>query len=193
MKELLALHEEIVAIYGYYVQVQTGVGEWHKLLKELVDTQRTNSSNIVYFGRGDPNSSDSRYQYVATIADLIDNSARTGRLSYIHRRSVIVFIVASWEDYYRGRIAQELRIERADVTSDVFRDLNKYRQAIVHARGILRANPKVILHFRRGDHVVLTDEHMDSIFRLIVDELNRLGRTLYNNEPGFKFNKGLSN
>ena len=109
----------------------------------------------------------------------------------IHRRSVIVVLVASWEDRFCKRIADECGIAKDDVTSDLFHDLNRYRQAILHASGKLREDAKLLRFFRREDRVALTEDQMDSIFRMIIDELNRIGTEFYDSNPGFDFDKRL--
>ena len=110
-----------------------------------------------------------------------------------YRESVIAFSYALWEDQYRGRIAHECKLANKNkIKSDVFYDLNKYRQAILHSGGRLAAEPKVIRFFNRGEEVLLTDDHMYELFSLLVGELNRLGREYYRQDPQFSLDRPLN-
>ena len=191
MKELADLKQKLIDIYGYYVQVHAGVRFWNVRLNELVISGDIEPDSPANFGKNDPNDVDTTYQYSMTVGDAIDQTSSDGAVLKMHRNSVIVLVVASWEDHYRGRIAKELGINKNDMTSDIFYDLNKYRQAILHAGGQLRKEPKSIPLFRRGDEVALTDNHIEFIFRALIDELNRIGAYFYKKNPRFSFDKRL--
>ena len=53
--------------------------------------------------------------------------------------------------------------------------------------------PANVRLFKRGDEVTLTNDQMDTIFREIIDELNRIGTELYGKNPRFSFDKQLGN
>ena len=190
--ELSRFHDEVVDIYGYMVQVNMAIMQWKKLLNALISASSTTPDNTMFFGDGDPTRPGAKYQYQARYRQLIDASGERGLTSILHRRSVIVFLVASWEDNYRARIAKECGITKNELKSDVFHDLNKYRQAILHAGGKLRAAPKAIDFFGNGDTVELTNSQMDSIFRLVVHDLNRIGQVHYDADFAFTFDKALN-
>ncbi len=101
---------------------------------------------------------------------------------------MVVLIVASWEEAYRARIAEELGLTSKNaVRSDAFRDLNRLRNAILHTGGELRDEPRVICLFAVGEEVSLTHEHMEYIFEALVDALNRIGKDYYGIDPQFRF------
>ena len=193
MKELANFHDELIDIYGYMVQVGAAIGQWHKILATQVNSRRTRPTNTMFFGSDDPSAPGAKYQYRRTFAELIEASAQKGITSNVHRRSVVVLVVASWEDRYRKRIAEECGVRKNTLTSDLFHDLNRYRQAILHAGGKLREEPKALRLFEKGDEVTLTNDQMDTIFREIIDELNRIGTELYGKNPRFSFDKQLGN
>ena len=184
MKELTNFQKELTDIYGYFLQVHAAILNWNRFLTEQMDSGPTTPRNTFWFGDTDPNSTDARYQYARTYGELAVDSAPEGITSVIHRRTVVVLVVASWEDSYRGRIASELGIEKNDLASNVFHDLNRFRQAILHAGGKLDIQPKTIPLFNKGDEVILTTGDINLIFRLIVDELNRIGRSFTERIPG---------
>lgn len=193
MKELTDFHDEIIDIYGYMVQVGVAISQWNKMLRSQLTSPKTTPRNTMFFGKGAPNVPGAKYQYKRTFGELVAASEKDGITSIVHRRSVVVLVVASWEDRYRKRIADECGLVKNDVTSDLFHDLNRYRQAILHADGRLREKPKVLRFFRKGDRVALTGEQMDSIFRKLIDELNRIGTDFYGQDPRFDFDKQLDN
>ena len=146
------------------------------------------STHVLY---GDPRRPDATYQYETPMEDLIAASEKEG-INYIaHHRYILVLVVASWDDCYRRRIACECGIEENDVKSDVFHDLNKYRQAILHAGGRLDSKLKVLRLFRKGDEVDLNTSQMGALFRDLIDELNRIDREYYHTDPEFTFEKRL--
>lgn len=165
MKELISFHEELVDLYGYMVQVAMAIAVLHEKLNRMV-TQSTTTTlqNSMFFGKSNPNDPDAKYQYRRTFGYLIRASEKDGINLVILHRSIIVLAVALWEDHFRKKIAKECGIEKDDLKSDVFRDLNSYRQAILHGGNRLRKQPKVIRLFKKGDKISLTDEYMDKIF-----------------------------
>ena len=76
--------------------------------------------------------------------------------------------------------------------SDVFQDVGVYRHAIIHRGNKLQKEPKVFLFFGKGEVVSLTDDHIDIIFRTVVDELNRIGREYYGTDPQFRFDRPMN-
>ena len=121
MRALRDFHDEVVDIYGYLLQVNAAIMQWHKFLNDRIAENQTTPQNTLFFGKGDPNKPDSTYQYHRSFADLIAASTKGGTTSVMHRRSVVVLLVASWEDRYRALIARECGLtEKDDLKSDVF-------------------------------------------------------------------------
>ena len=189
MKALINLHSELVTIYGYQTEVCAALHQWNQFLKSA----RKSESQKLWFGRDDPNDPSAQFQYSRTFDYLIDASKRNSKITNTHRKSVVVLVYAVWEDQYRKRIADECGLpHKNQISSDVFYDLNKYRQAILHARGRLVKQPKGIDFFQIGDEVLLTDKHMYELFSLLIAELNRIGETYYGLDPQFSLDKPLN-
>ncbi|MCY4521639.1 MAG: hypothetical protein OXC13_12780, partial [Caldilineaceae bacterium] len=155
MKALIEFHDDLVDIYGYTAQIETAISTWRDWMNQQVNNGGgTTLSNTLSFGNpGDPNLPDAKYQYRATLGDLISASGKSGRTSILHRRYILVLVVAAWEDGYRPLIARECNMDKNDVQSDVFHDLNKYRQAILHRSNRLGSKPKALPYFKEGDEV----------------------------------------
>ena len=191
MKELANLHKEIINTYGYMVEVAAALAQWNGFLKKQMRSRHSMRQRRFFFGKGDPNEPEATYQHVRTWGDLVAASEKNGATFVVHYRNVLVLVVASWE-LYRKRIAHECNVEENGVTSDLFHDLNRARQAIVHGSGKLRDRPKVVPFLRQGAKVTLAGDQMDSIFRMVIDELNRIGTQYYGSHPHFSFDKQLS-
>ena len=192
MKELIAFNGRLYDIFGYYVQTEAGLKDWHEKLKQVSSSKNTSLSNRLFIGRGDPNDSDATYQYRSSIGEILENSSEDGKLLNTLRQSIIVMIVASWEDYFRQKMADELHIEKNDLKSDLFRDLNRCRQGIVHVDGTLDDKLLVLQYFQKGDQLNLTDDHIYEIFEKIIDELNRISKHYYHTESDFTFSQYLN-
>lgn len=163
--------------------------QWNVFLEKANKGSR---SRKMYVGRGDPNNTGATFQYVKLVNELIRSSAKNGAHENTLRRSVIAMTYALWEDQYRQRIAYECKLENKNqIESDVFRDMNRYRQAVLHAGGRLVGSPTVIKFFKQGEEVLLTDDHMYQLFSILTDELNRLGKVYYTQDPQFSLDQPL--
>ena len=186
MQELITFRAEVIGMIGYTLQINAALSLWDKWLTHELRRGAVKPTSTMYFGHEplDPKNKDSFYQYARTFNQLLVDVRRG---MPVHFHSVIVLLVASWEEEYRERIATECGLaKKADLTSDVFRDLNRYRQAIVHTKFVLPANMKVLRFFKKGEVVRLNNDHMDEIFRHVIEDLNRIGKNHYGRDPQFR-------
>ena len=182
----------LVDIYGYGVQVSAALSRWRQWLDKLTSSGRTSADNEMWFGEADPHDPNATYVYRRTFGYLLDASSPDGNTLVIHRRNLIVLLDASWEDRYRSRIVEEAGIKnKNDLGSDVFQDVRMYRNSIMHAHGTLRDKPKVFHFFDQGDEVTLTSDHVGTIFRTAIDELNRIAKEHFGTNPRFSFEEPL--
>ena len=183
MQALLDLHQDILDMYAYHAELSGALNLWHTHLRTKMKDPKRRSQKI-FFGRNDPNAPDAKFQYAKTVDKAIVDSSQNGTHVNALRRSVVVLTYAIWEDKSRQRIAYECQLENKNrVESDVFHDLNRYRQAVLHAGGRLVGEPKVIKFFGSGEEVLLTDDHIYDLFSILITELNRIGRTYYKKNP----------
>lgn len=193
MKALVKFHQELVAIYGYGLQVSTALQFWNKWLDDQVSSASSSLGNYVSFGPSNPNDPDATFVYRRSFGYLLDASGMNGETFVTHRKNLVILLYASWDDHYRQEIAREAGLKtKNDLTSDVFGDVRAYRHAIVHANGKLQSVPKVFCFFSKGQELDLTDEHLNVIFRIAVDECNQLGRRLFGIDPKFSFEEPLN-
>ena len=191
MNELKAFFDRTIEIFHYYAQTKAGIRYWHNHWIELSNSKRLSPNEIITVGKGDPNNPNTNYQYYVGLGQFLIATAPNGRHEIMLNQSIIVLIVASWEVTYRNRIASEIGIEKNELESDLFHDLNKYRQAILHVDERLDVEPRVLKHFALEDRVEITDTIIEDIFEKVVDELNRIGFAHYQVDPQFRLNKEL--
>ena len=189
MKALIEFHNSLDALYGYYAEVETAIACWHRYKTRRLSGSGTSDMLV---GRGDSDLPNAEYQHQTTAGASIAGTGRSGRIPILHRRYILVLIVAAWEDGYRGPIARECNKKcKKEIESDVFHDLNKYRQGVLHASGRLDETPKVLSYFAKGDEVSPTSDQIDLVFQGLADELNRIGEKYYGQDPGLVFSRKL--
>ena len=192
MNAIVALYHRLTDLYEFQVETAAAIRLWSNRLREITGTGNTSLDNRMFFGKDDPNSPDALYQAVRTHRDLIHDASEGGRNLRLHRNGAVTSAYALWEDQYRAAIASECNLPKNAIESDVFQDLNKYRQAILHVDGKLDRRPKVMKFFKVGEVVSFTRDQMDSLFAELISELNRLGKTYYGQDPGLSLDKHLN-
>ena len=192
MKELRELHKELITLFAYYAELEGAVNTWHETLKSRVPNAITSNSSL-HIGRDDPNDADAKFLYAKPFRIAIQDSAKDGSHVTTHRKAVIALTYAVWEDEYRARIAAACGyMNKNDIKSDIFHDLNIYRQAILHVNSRLDRETTVLDFFNKGESVSFTEDQMTELFSTLVKELNRIGEEYYKSDPGFSFEQALN-
>ncbi len=191
MQALHDFHRELVELYAYEVETTSAFHKWAQFLQQVLSASKATTLDSPFFvWRGDRNSPDQTYQYVRPFKEIIKASEEGGRNVRLHRNGVLALTYALWEVEYRLRIARECGFRsKNDIKSDLFQDLNKYRQAVLHVSGQLDREPKVIQFFRKGDIVSLTKDHMYQLFSHLTCELNRIGEEYYSVSLGLSMDE----
>ena len=192
MRALLAYYSELVELYAYGVEVSAALHAWTEELRRHASSSASGLENRVFFGRGDPNDPKAKYQYNKEFREIIAASDKGGRNERTHRNSVLVLAYSLWEVKYRREIALECGKRANDIQSDVFQDLNKYRQAVLKVGGQLDREPSKLQFFGKGDEVALTEEHMHLLFSTLVEALNEIGIKYYHRDPELSLDKSLN-
>ena len=189
MQALTDFYRELIDLYAYQVETTQAILKWAELLSRLATREGSSFENSLFFGRGNPDDPNSKYQYARTFKELIRDSEEGARNFRLHRNGVIALAYTLWEVEYRQRIAIECGLTKSQVQSDVFQDLNKYRQAVLHVGGRLDREPKVMRFFAKGDVVSFTENQMHTLFSLLINELNRMGRKYCKQDPNLSLDK----
>ena len=196
MDALTDFHRQLIDIYATSVEIEAGIIRFSEWLgeQERAIVNRDYRQKPVAVIRDDPNSPSTKYQFKKTLGHLQADSMENGLNIQFHRKGVIALTYAIWEDNYRGKIAAECRLKsrkKNDVRSDVFADLNKYRQAILHVDGRLDRDSEILNFFVKGDVVEFSEPQMHELFAQLVEELNRIGGEYYGANPGLTFDSPI--
>ena len=197
MDALRNFHLEPMEIFASHVETEMGFLVLLQWLDSTFNAAKSTNPWIlpsisVQMGKGDPNLPSTRYNYETPWAELKGESEEGGRNPRMHRNGIICLTYALWEEHYRGAIASECGLAcKNKVQSDVFQDLNKYRQSILHRGSVLDRVPMSMKFFAKGERVAVTKEQMESLFACLVEELNRIGSEYYKTHPGFEFEKPI--
>lgn len=193
MQPILVLYHRLIDLYEYQVETASAVLLWRDRLEDMASGGGTTLDSRLFFGRNDnPNRPDALYQVARTFGDLILDAEEGGRNLRLLGNGVIVHAYSLWEDTFRAAIAAECGLTKDDIESDVFQDLNKYRQAILHVDGRLDRQPKVLTFFKMGEVVSFTQDQIQHLFAGLISELNRIGETYYGQDPGLSLDKHLN-
>jgi len=108
----------------------------------------------------------------STQGDFKRRTAPGGLDARLLSQMLVTILYGAWEDKYRERVALSLgHSDKNALGSDLFQDICKLRQAIVHNQGkatndVERA--KIIHWFRRDDEIYISREHA----RQLLDEID---------------------
>ena len=192
MSGLKRFHGELMSIFASNVETEMGFLLLVQWLSGVLKDPRVEASFTVQLGKGDPHLTSTTYQYEKPLEELMRDSKEGGQNVRLYRNGVISLTYALWEENYREIIATECGLASKDeVLSDVFQDLNKYRQAILHRGGRLDREPVKMGFFAKGDVVSFTKDQMEDLFAQLIKELNRLGEEYYGQNPGFTLDRPL--
>ncbi|MXX17742.1 MAG: hypothetical protein F4Z52_11270 [Gammaproteobacteria bacterium] len=149
----------------------------------------TTMSNKLSFGQGDPNEPSTVADYSVTFAELLPRFDPSSQQAKAVRARLIVFAYTLWEKVYRPAIRKECKV---DIDSDVFGDLRHYRHAILHHKGKLNTDIRVLTVFGKGDFIEPTADQLREVFKQLVDGLNGIGIRYYGVDPGFEWGRSLN-
>ena len=197
MEALKGLYQRLIGLYAYNVDMDLALDCWRTFLETKLMQEGTTPDNFISFARdGEPNQPGATYQVRRRLRSVMDDAKEDGHNVRLHRNAVVTLAFALWEDEYRGRIAGECKFTgrkaKDNIESDVFRDLNMCRQAILHVSGRLDAKLIALRLFRRGDAVSFTGDQMYELFAALIRELNRIGEAYYGKNPEFTFDRPLN-
>ena len=103
----------------------------------------------------------------STQGDFKRRTALGGLDTRFLSQMLVALLYGAWEDRYRERIALSSgRSEKNALGSDLFQDINKLRQAIVHNQGKATEDvehAKIIRWFRRGDEIYISRERAQQL------------------------------
>lgn len=168
---------------GTIVETDYAIFQGSQNMRLQLRNGKSTPLNVTYFGHEDPNNKGAKYHHSQSIREMLLRSRKDGALQKYHRGMMVAHICSLWEDKYRAKTAEECgKDKKNDIESDLFFDINKYRQAVLHAGGRLDVESRVLKQFQVGDMVELTEKQMFELFEAVFEELNRLNDVYYGGE-----------
>jgi len=127
----------------------------------------------------DPTKPDVILNRIIRASDYLAVNAKDGSNAQQHSQAVVVFLFSFWEEEIRPRIAASKQVELKQITSDIMGDLRILRHAVLHAKGMLRADKhkslKVLNNMFAVDQPIhIPYENMHKIFELIKQDCARI-------------------
>jgi hypothetical protein len=134
---------------------------------------------VVWASYEDPTQPDVIHNRIVRADDYLAINARGGSNEQQHARAIVVFLYTAWESDLRPRLAQASGVELNDIRSDIMGDLKQLRHAIIHARGILKAENHRKLKqltgmFQPDQPVTIAYDDMHTIFVKVKQDCARL-------------------
>jgi hypothetical protein len=118
----------------------------------------------------DPRNQHSRPIHMCSQGGYKKRNALGGCNQRIAGNMCIVLIYQYWEDYYRGKIAEIVKVKKDDIKLDIMGDLRTLRRSIIHNRGIAIEECKILKWFGAGEEINV--------------ELDQFGYLVYHVEKG---------
>ncbi len=184
---LTRLRDELVNLYGEDKIALFGLLTVRKLIKEWLDNGVTKRHNMLSFGSSLPTASKPFANYSVTFGEMLAKIDIEGQQTRSARARLLVSAYALWDSDYRPIIRKECG--EAHIKSDVFGDLRLYRNAILHQKGKLDDDTKVLKVFRKGDIIEPTANQLREVFEQLITGLNDLGIRYYGLNPGFEWGR----
>lgn len=164
------LRGHVEATYGLFMDSRRG---WERIAAELhaiiADQVRGGMSREqamqlpMAHGEGPPDLANVRH--VSTFAQRLAACSAGGFNEVSLSGLCLVSIYSHWEDRTRGELAKALRVEKGQVKAGLFADVNRMRNALLHAGGRLDSTKpfEVLKWFKKGDVIVLTPDRFHEL------------------------------
>jgi hypothetical protein len=119
----------------------------------------------------------------STQGDFKRRTAPGGLDTRFLSQMLVALLYGAWEDRYRESIASSIGHSKKNaLRSDLFQDINKLRQAILHNQGKATQdveNAKIIRWFRRGEEIFISHERAQQL----LDEIDHYVTQLCGYQP----------
>lgn len=180
-------------VYTFSALAQFGFIRFRHMLEDAVaDPGRpTTVASAVFLGPGNPNDADATFVTKLSTGEIIDKCASGGENEVQLSRLAILAAYAFWEHEARPNLAKALNMPIQEISSAVFGDLNKYRQAISHSGSILDRKPEVLSFVGVGQPVSLRSGQLQELIFILTQEASVLSQRLCETPLSYSFYKNL--
>lgn len=174
------LGENIYDLYGLYHDAITGFTNNIKMIENAQQyALRALNTSTAYldtlpfsYTEGDIGEKGTKIFHTSTQGEFKERNKQNHKKM---GRMLIVQIYSIWEDFYREEIAKCLDKNKNDIKIDLFGDIAKYRNSIIHknSKAVRKVNRnKVLKWFEYEDVIDPTTKQIEEMIGLIEKELN---------------------
>jgi hypothetical protein len=185
MKEFIGFVNHQVGVYvdalagfaGHYARVELQVHREQRPVRREID--EAGLPVVVWASYEDASKPAVIHNRICRVQDYLAANAPGGSNEEQHARAVLVFLFTFWDDEIRERLAKAQGIAASEIQADSLGDLRRLRNAILHAKGILRADDYSALrrlqsHFTIDAPLALPCETMQAIFEAVKQDCSKL-------------------
>lgn len=180
LKEFELLSMEIVSVYFDSIYGYEHNLKWiNRTQKESLERIKIDSpefkiddldnANFIY-GDGTPVVTPLELYHNATQKDYKNRNSQNGRNCKFIGNMCLTMIYQYWEDNYREKIAKIFSVNKNDVKSDLFGDINIIRNSIIHNNSIASSKVKkckLLKWFKPDDEIFISKDNIVEILRNI--------------------------
>jgi len=130
-------------------------------------------STLFIYGIGNPNNPNTKELHKTTQKTVKERNSFGGLNQILIGNYLLVAIYQYWEDYFRGKIARLLKVEKNKLTYNIFGDINALRKSIIHHNGLAVKeveNNLILTWFKKDDQIYIDDKK----FEIIIDEIKKV-------------------
>ena len=177
VNELVGTYMDALAGFaGHHARVERQV---HRVLRKVSKRNENGETVIVHASYEDPSKPDIIHNRIVRAEDYLDANRLGGSNEQRHAKAIVMFLFTYWEDEIRPRLGKAKGVAPNKISSNIMGDLRILRHAILHAKGVLKAEEHRRLKvvggmFPRGEEIHLGYEDMHRLFVLIKQDCARL-------------------
>ncbi len=166
--------EKVDDIYGVYLDSTHGFLLAKKQIESVQMQTKEATFNLdkrsITYGKGNPNEKTAYPLHVCSQGEFKEGNKLNGKNYQIIAGLCLTMIYDYWENYYRGKIAEEYGVNKDDIVWDIMGDLKYFRHSIIHHQGIAISeikNCKRLKWFKKGEKINLDKDQMEDVVREI--------------------------
>ncbi|MEI7827949.1 MAG: hypothetical protein WCI87_09195 [Euryarchaeota archaeon] len=168
--------DALAGFAGHYSNVQRQV---HRISRPVGKHKENGETVVVCTSYEDPTKPDVILNRIIRAKTYLEANSPGGSNEQRHARAIVVFLFTFWEDEIRPRLAGAKGTPVNEIRSDIMGDMRILRHAILHAKGVVRADEHKRLKvlgsmFQPDTPIHISYEDMHRLFVLIKQDCGRL-------------------
>jgi len=130
--------DALAGFKGHYTETERQVNR--ELTRVGVRASHGVKPTVIWVSYEDPSKPDVIHHSILRVKDYLAANSPEGSNEQQHAQSILVFIYTYWELETRPRLALAQGCKPEEIKADIMGDLRLLRNAILHAKGVIRAD-----------------------------------------------------